>query len=59
MFFEAVLKEGMGVVYAALSLAALAFIISRSQQTVEVAGGLSNSLANIINAATLQNAGQY
>ena len=55
MFFENVLKESMGVVYAALSLAALAYVISRSDRTVQLAEGLSNSLSNIIGAATLQN----
>ena len=55
MFFEKVLGESMGVVYAALSLAALAYVIKNYTSVTGLMTGGAQSLSTIIGAATLQN----
>jgi hypothetical protein len=57
MFFEKALTETAGLLYAVLSLAALAFVIKYSQNTAQVMQAGSSSFANLIGAATFQNSG--
>jgi hypothetical protein len=55
MFFEKALGETAGLLYAILSLTALAFVIRYSQNTVQVMQGGSQAFSGLIQAATFQN----
>lgn len=55
MFFEKALGETAGLLYAVLSLTALAFVIRYSQNTVQVMQGGSQAFSGLIQAATFQN----
>ena len=59
MFFEKALTETSGLLYAVLSLAALAFVIKYSRNTSEVLQSGSSSFVNLIQAATFQNGGGF